>query len=302
MFLHILLLLISPFAVVPLLPPPPFHVVGIAGGICSGKSSISSHLVSKYNSSTLSIVPINSDRLASYPPGSPLFDSVVAAFPTVLTTSGPQKGTVNRTALGEIVFNSPPLLSRLESMVWPTVTESVQATLTSLKSPPAPPPPPTIVLLESASLVKASWDTTFCDTVWAITTPPGVAVPRIMERDQCDEMKAWSKVKAQEVAKDGASGSTSSSGNVRPHVRIIENDKEMSDLMVAAEAALDAVVKTLHVTMPTIPRGGGTAGNGAGAAFLLKKPLLEEVAEGLAKTTSLRALMTWTRGHFLLIR
>jgi dephospho-CoA kinase len=91
-------------------------MVGLTGGIGSGKSAVARRLAE------LGAVVIDSDALARevVAPGTPGLAEVVAAFgPAVLDA----EGRLDRTALGRIVFGNQEQRRRLEAIVHPRVRQ-----------------------------------------------------------------------------------------------------------------------------------------------------------------------------------
>lgn len=88
--------------------------IGLTGGIAAGKSVVASHLAE------LGAVVIDSDRLArdAVKPGSIGLEQVTEAFgPDILAADG----SLDREALGRIVFADPAALARLNAIVHPIV-------------------------------------------------------------------------------------------------------------------------------------------------------------------------------------
>ncbi|MDF6021750.1 dephospho-CoA kinase [Streptomyces sp. JH34] len=88
--------------------------VGLTGGIGAGKSEVS-RLLARYGA-----VLIDADRIARevVEPGTPGLTAVVEAFgPGILTPDG----SLNRPALGSIVFSDPARLATLNGIVHPLV-------------------------------------------------------------------------------------------------------------------------------------------------------------------------------------
>ena len=91
-------------------------VVGLTGGIGSGKSAVSGMLTER------GAVVLDADVHARevVAPGTPGLAAVVAAFGDAVVASD---GTLDREALGSIVFTDPDALARLNAIVHPLVGE-----------------------------------------------------------------------------------------------------------------------------------------------------------------------------------
>jgi dephospho-CoA kinase len=103
---------------------PPLTIL-IQGGIASGKSTISRLLVAR------GARALDCDRIAHEVLGTPEVEAEVrAAFGAAVFGDD---GHVQRKALGEVVFEDPAALLRLEQLVHPRVRERVQEALRSMR-------------------------------------------------------------------------------------------------------------------------------------------------------------------------
>src|SRR5207237_1157545 len=94
-------------------------VLGITGGIASGKSSVLSML------SQRGIPTVSSDRLAhaAIRKGRPAYRGVLRAFGREILD---KKGEIDRRRLGRVVFADPKARKRLERIVHPWVTKALR--------------------------------------------------------------------------------------------------------------------------------------------------------------------------------
>src|SRR5207247_7986113 len=102
-----------------------FLVVGLTGGIATGKSTVSDVL------RRLGAEIIDADRLARdvVEPGQPAFATIVEEFgPGVLNADG----TLDRKKLGAIVFAAPERRKRLEAITHPAIRDRFLARLEEL--------------------------------------------------------------------------------------------------------------------------------------------------------------------------
>ena len=94
-------------------------VVGLTGGIGSGKSTVSAQLAE------LGAIVIDADATARQlqEPGQPVFNAIVAHF-------GPQMvaadGTLDRLALAALVFPNPELLTELNKLTHPAIGAAIR--------------------------------------------------------------------------------------------------------------------------------------------------------------------------------
>lgn len=130
--------------------------LGLTGPIGCGKSTVLGWLAAR------GAVVIDADQVARdvAPAGSPVAAQIVAAFgPAVVAGDG----SLNRAALGAIVFNDPDKLRRLEAITHPAVRERILETLRTADDGPHP-----LVVLEAIRLVEAGYPA-LLDEVWLVT-------------------------------------------------------------------------------------------------------------------------------------
>lgn len=159
-------------------------VIGLTGGIASGKSVVSGMLAER------GALVIDADKVGheAYAKGSGCYEKVVSAFGQDVV--GPD-GEIDRKALGGKVFGDPVQRKRLESIVWPWMRETMDRRLAKIRAEGTP-----VVLLEAAVLIEADW-TPIVDRVWVVIVPPELARERIMARNQLSAEQADARIAAQ---------------------------------------------------------------------------------------------------------
>jgi dephospho-CoA kinase len=107
-------------------PPRRFLLVGLTGGIATGKSTVSEML------RRLGCVVIDADQLARdvVAPGEPALAEVMREFGDVLAPDG----TLDRKKLAAIVFADPARRRRLEAILHPAIRERFLARLAALQA------------------------------------------------------------------------------------------------------------------------------------------------------------------------
>ncbi|GMI41975.1 hypothetical protein TrCOL_g8488 [Triparma columacea] len=132
-----------------------------------------------------------------------MYTSLVSSFPP-LEYEGVYKGEeVDRKGLGEVVFSNQVEMRKLESAIWPILTEDVNNLLIEIggdleaRVGGEGGVEVTVVMLEGAVLERAGWDDVFCDDVWEVNADEDVRVGRVMERDGVGEVEARIRVEGQ---------------------------------------------------------------------------------------------------------
>lgn len=147
----------EPIITVNHLPRP--YVIGLIGGIASGKSVMSARL------EVFGAKIIDCDKLAHnlYEPSEPCYQRLVSAFGTEIILPD---GKVNRKRLGEIVFSDPNKLEQLNGIIWPALLELTRKIIRQLHEAGDC----KVVFLEAAVLLKAGWQTE-CHEIWSLIVP-----------------------------------------------------------------------------------------------------------------------------------
>jgi dephospho-CoA kinase len=121
------------------------QIIALTGGIASGKSTVSARLAEH------GAVVVDADKLARevVEPGQPALERIVAEFgPGVLN----EDGTLNRAALGAIVFNDEAARRTLNAITHPAVWQRAQ----ELFAQAAAADPDAVVVYDVPLLVEAS--------------------------------------------------------------------------------------------------------------------------------------------------
>jgi len=160
-------------------------VIGLTGGIASGKSTAARYLAGK------GAHLIDADQLGhrAYEPGMPANLAIVDTFGDDVRSDD---GTIDRRALGAKVFGDPPALKRLTDIVWPEIRRMAEAQIANIKADT----PNAIVVLEAAVLLEAEWEAAV-DQIWVVLVEPDLAVERAMKRDGVDAQAVQKRLDAQ---------------------------------------------------------------------------------------------------------
>ena len=157
-------------------------IVGLTGGIGSGKSTIARMLADR------GAVVLDADRFAreAVVSGSPGFDAVVNRFGRALI--GPD-GQLDRPALAAIVFADDEARRDLEAIVHPEVRRRIAAGIAANAGTDR------VVVLESPLLIETGMHRD-CDVVVVVSADPDTRVARLVARGM-DEADARARMAAQ---------------------------------------------------------------------------------------------------------
>lgn len=159
-------------------------VIGLTGGIGSGKSTVSSFLA-QLGAVVLSADEIGHEALQPY---TETWQEVVNAFGKEILKAG---GEVDRQKLGEIVFNDAEALARLNQITHPRMHGIAKKRIEELKRQGAD-----VVVLEAPLLVEANW-LDLVDQVWVTAATEATAMRRLCQRSGLSEAQALARIHSQ---------------------------------------------------------------------------------------------------------
>jgi dephospho-CoA kinase len=159
------------------------YYLGLTGNIACGKSTVGKMLqalgVNRY---------IDADAVVHdlYLPGQPLVAQLAQEFGAgILDTDG----GVNRKALGDLVFNDPTKLRRLESIVHPAVQEAIISQVRAI-------PDDQVGVLDAIKLIESGY-APICHGIWIVTCSPEIQLQRLMQQRGMNEADARARLAAQ---------------------------------------------------------------------------------------------------------
>ncbi len=160
-------------------------IIGLTGGIASGKSTVSRAL------RELGAIIIDADEVAHaiIEPGKPAWKDIVEHFG--LGVLNPDQ-TIDREKLGAIVFNDPARLQVLNQITHPRVGEQFKQMIKDIKSQQAD----AVLFIEVPLLYETHMDR-ICDEVWVVWVDEETQIQRLMKRDGLSREDALKRIDAQ---------------------------------------------------------------------------------------------------------
>lgn len=157
-------------------------IIGLTGNIATGKSTVLDYAATK------GAFVIDADKVAhrAMAPDGPAYQAILEVFGREILQ---EDGTVNRRALGKIVFADAEKLGQLEQIVHPAVFEMTRREIDATASP--------VVMLEAVKLLEAGLLVTLCDEVWVVATTPENQVARLREYRNMSEADARLRMRMQ---------------------------------------------------------------------------------------------------------
>lgn len=160
------------------------YVVGLTGGIASGKSEAARHL------ETLGATCIDADAISHR-----LTAENGELLPALRETFGEEvffaDGTLNRRALGETVFSDPIMRRQLDAIAHPAIQKAMMDEMKRAADDGDP-----LVFLNVPLLFETGMDA-LCDETWLISLDPERQKERLMARDGLTAEQADARISAQ---------------------------------------------------------------------------------------------------------
>ena len=155
-------------------------VIGLTGGIGSGKTTIANYLASK--GIPVYIADDAGRKVMQY---REVLEAIEEKFGTAIF----DKKQLNRAKLAEIVFNNPGQLKTLNTIVHPVVRKDFKDWLILNSEKP-------LVVYESAILFESGRYQDF-DCIVSVTAPLEIRISRVLERDATNREQVLSRINAQ---------------------------------------------------------------------------------------------------------
>lgn len=162
------------------------QVIGLTGGIASGKSLVSEVLRDEYEATVIS-----GDELGhqAYLPDTDAWKDILARWGDDLMN--PDTREIDRRKLGAIVFADPAELTALNEITWPRIRALAEKTISDLRESGVK-----IAVLEAAIMIEARW-TDLCDELWVAQSSEEDAIARLQSRNGLTEEQARQRINAQ---------------------------------------------------------------------------------------------------------
>lgn len=159
-------------------------VIGLTGGIASGKSTVSQML------SELGATVIDADKVGheAFRPHSDAWRDVVATFGSGILG---QDEEIDRGKLADIVFDDPKALEQLNRIMHPLMYRVVEQRIEALRRQRVE-----VVVLEAALLIEANW-TDLIDQVWVTVAPDSDVIDRLRSQKGFTEEQARARINSQ---------------------------------------------------------------------------------------------------------
>lgn len=194
-------------------------IIGLTGGIASGKSTVSSLLINK------GYKVIDADILARevVEKDKPAYKSIVEYFGENILMDDK---SLNRSALGELVFSDDKLLQTLNGIVHPYIFEEIQKNIYEASND-------NDIIFVDIPLLIERYDEFIkqgivFDEIWLVYVDEDIQLKRLMERNNLSKEQATERIKVQIPLKEKKEKAT----------KVIYNNGSLTQLNINVEKLL----------------------------------------------------------------
>lgn len=161
------------------------RVIGLTGGIASGKTTVSNIL------KELGAIIIDADKIARkvVEKGSPALKEIEEHFGREILF---KNGRLNRKKLGNIVFNDTELLKKLNEIIHPYIIEKIINEINQYRDTYNN----RVIILDAALLIELNL-MDLVEEVWLIAVPEKMQLGRLVERENISVDQAQKRIYAQ---------------------------------------------------------------------------------------------------------
>jgi dephospho-CoA kinase len=164
--------------------PKRVPLIGLIGPIGSGKSTVAGWLADR----GAAVVDADLLTLELMSPGTPMTRAIVARFGAEYCLAD---GSLDRRALGRLVFSDPGRLAELEALVHPAFNERLAGVIAAAAAAS-----PAAVVVEAIKLVEVG-QAAGCDEVWLVICEPEAQLARLTARGM-NQADARQRIAAQQ--------------------------------------------------------------------------------------------------------
>jgi dephospho-CoA kinase len=159
------------------------RIIGITGNIACGKTAVG-HMLLELGAERY----IDADAVVHnlYLSGRPVAVKVAEAFGPAVVASD---GSIDRKALGAIVFQDAGAMRHLEAIVHPAVSVALANELASVSASG-------IAIIDAVKLLEGG-SGAFCQSKWLVICPEEQELARLLARNHLSEEEAWERIRAQ---------------------------------------------------------------------------------------------------------
>lgn len=151
-------------------------VIGIIGGVGSGKSAVLNYFDNKYGAEIIEADKVTKELMTE---GSAMYEEVKQTFPEAFDENG-----LNKELMADLVFNDPVKLDKLNAITHPATIDEIIRRISASKAK--------YILLETALIIDTIGED-LCDELWFVYCEKNERIRRLIDD------RGYSKEKAKAI-------------------------------------------------------------------------------------------------------
>ena len=194
------------------------RIIGLTGGISTGKSTVSQYLATEYH---LPVLDADIYAREAVHLGSPILNAIAQHYGTNILQAD---GTLNRQQLARIIFNNSTEKQWLEAQIHPYVRDRFEQEIDKLSAP-------TVVLV--IPLLFEAEMTDLATEIWVVSCLPQQQIERLMQRDNLTVEQAQARINSQMPLSEKCD---------RADV-VLDNSSTLEDLKQQVDLAIEKILR-----------------------------------------------------------
>jgi dephospho-CoA kinase len=166
------------------------RIIGLTGGIATGKSTVSHYLLSKYGVPILDADLYAKEAVAQ---NSLLLAAIFEHFGDRFKL---KDGSLNRSALGDLIFSNAEAKQWLENLIHPHVRDRFTRELAKIENAQQNTTPQNTVVLSIPLLFEANL-THLITEIWVVSCSPEIQLSRLQQRNNLTLEQAQNRINSQ---------------------------------------------------------------------------------------------------------
>lgn len=201
-------------------------VIGLTGGIASGKSTISSIL------KELGAYIVDADIIARsvVQKGEKAYNEIVQHFGRKILMAN---GEINRKKLGHIVFSDSEKLKLLNQITHPEIIGRIKDKVEEYKDIGAK-----VIVIDAAILIEVGLEW-YCDSIWLVSVDKETQIRRLMERDKFAYSDALNRINSQYTNERKSQFADVIIDNNKPIEEVKKKVKELWNIIIQRGEAVE---------------------------------------------------------------
>ena len=196
------------------------RLIGLTGGISTGKTTVSDYLAHKYNLPVLDADIYAKEAVAE---NSPILQTIFTRYGDIVKLPDHR---LDRLALGEIIFNNPAEKQWLESQIHPYVRDRFQQELPQIKND-------TIVL--AIPLLFEAKLTDLVTEIWVVVCDRSLQIARLQQRNGLTPQQAAARIDSQLPLQEKVAAADV----------VLDNNADLAYLFAQVDIAVQSTTKQL---------------------------------------------------------